>query len=146
MMVNIHRSNKILKVKYLSKGEKHKEIIDNDRTLDIDENSIFTIIEYDVNFDNKTKIILYSIKMILISIFLMIIDSFGDIQKNKSFYYKKYKFTCTSNCNINGDQLDEENYIKKKNAESFLNTFFLILSLIVFGIVIFFIGFIIYNK
>lgn len=146
MIVNIHKSNKILKIKYLSNGKKYKEIIDNDKIIDIDENSIFVIIEYDSNFDDKTKIFLYSIKMIFISIFLMIIDNFSDIQKNNSFYYNKYKFKCTSNCIINCEKLDEECFIEKRSTESFFNTIYLILSFMLLGLVIFGIGFAIYKN
>ena len=127
-------------------GIKYKEIIMDEKEFDIDENSYFTIVKYDVNFDNKKKIIFYSLKMILLSIFLLIIDSFGDIQKNDSFYYMSYRFKCISNCVINGDNLDNDNFNKKRTVEAFFNTLYLILSFIIFGSIIFILGSIIYNK
>lgn len=69
MIVNVNKSKNVLKIKYISNGIKYKEIIMDKKEFDIDENSFFTIIKYDVNFDNKEKIILYSLKMLFLSIF-----------------------------------------------------------------------------
>ncbi|MGM9970516.1 MAG: hypothetical protein ACI35S_09005, partial [Anaeroplasma sp.] len=76
-----------------------------------------------------------------IKYFLLIIDSFYNVQKNDSFYYMNYRFKCIFNCVINEDNLDN-----KKRTVAFFNIFYLILSFIIFSSRIFILGSIIYNK
>lgn len=67
MIVKIKKSKNVLKIKYISNKIKYCEKIIDDKELDIDENSYFTIIKYDTDFDTKDKIILYSLKMIFLN-------------------------------------------------------------------------------
>lgn len=127
MIINVSESKNVLKIKYKSKGKKYKDLIDGKKDFDIDENSVFTLIKYDYNFDDKKKIILYSFRMVFLSIILMIIDNFGDIQNNNSFCYIKYKFKCDSNYVINGNDLDNEKFIKKYQFDTYFNIIYLIL-------------------
>lgn len=69
MIVKIKKSKNVLKIKYKSNGKKHCEKITDDKEFNIDENSYFKIIKYDTDFDSKEKIILYSLKMIFLSVF-----------------------------------------------------------------------------
>lgn len=67
MIVKIKKSKNVLKIKYISNKIKCCEKIIDNKEFDIDENSYFTIIKYDTDFDTKDKIILYSLKMIFLN-------------------------------------------------------------------------------
>ncbi len=82
------------------------------------------------------KIFLYSLKMIFLTVFLMIVDFMGYIQDGKSFYYVKYKFKCISDCEIDGNDLENEQFTKKRTVETLFNTLYLILSFSLFGLLI----------
>lgn len=146
MIVKVNKSQYLIKIKYVSNNKTYIEKITDERTFEIDKNTFFTITKYDSNFDTKYKILLYSIKMILFSVILMVLDSFGDIQDCKSFFYISYRFRCDSNCTINADEIESENFDKKKSKENLFNAFYLISSFLFLGIIIFIIGSIIYKK
>ena len=55
MIIKVKKSKNILKIKYKSNGKKHCEKIIDEKEFDIDENSNFTIIKYDTDFDTKEK-------------------------------------------------------------------------------------------
>ena len=74
--------------------------------------------------------------MIFLSVFLMIVDYCGDIQDGKSFYSVKYKFKCVSDCDNDGNDLENEQFTKKRTVETLLNALYLILSFIFFGLII----------
>lgn len=136
MIVKIKKSKNVLKIKYISNKIKYCEKIIDDKELDIDENSYFTIIKYDTDFDTKDKIILYSLKMIFLNVFLMIVDFMGYIQDGKSFYYVKYKFKCVSDYEIDGNDLENEQFTKKRTVETLFNALYVILSFSLFGLLI----------
>ncbi len=74
--------------------------------------------------------------MIFLSVFLMIVDYCGDIQDGQSFYSVKYKFKCVSDCEIDGNDLENEQFTKKRTVETLLNALYLILSFIFFCLII----------
>jgi hypothetical protein len=146
MIVKVKKETNLLKIKYISKGKKYKETITGEKEFNVDENSYFAIIKYDILFDNKEKAILYSLKMIFLSVILLLMDAL-DIQKSTSYYFINYKFKCVSDCQIiNGDNLDNESFVKRSTKEYLFNTIYLILSFIFFGLIIFIIGSIKYKK
>ena len=146
MIIKVKKSKNILKIKYKSNGKKHCEKIIDEKEFDIDENSNFTIIKYDTDFDTKEKIILYSLKMIFLSVFLMMVDYFGDMQDSKSFYYVNYRFKCVSDYVIDGNDLENEQFTKKRIAETLFNALYLILSFILFGLIILIIMIFVKNR
>lgn len=137
MVIKIKAKNNTLKIKYKSNGKKYFKKITDEEEFDIDENSYFKVIKYDTNFDTKDKIILYSLKMIFLIIFLMIVDFCGYLSDGKSFYYVKYQFKCVSDSLIDGNDLENEKYTKKRTVESLFNTLYLILSFSLYGLIIF---------
>lgn len=136
MIVKIKKSKNVLKIKYISNKIKYCEKIIDNKEFDIDENSYFTVIKYDTDFDTKDKIILYSLKMIFLNVFLMIVDFCGYIQDGKSFYYVKYKFKCVSGCEIDGNDLENEQFTKKRTVGTLFNVLYVILSFSLFGLLI----------
>lgn len=84
--------------------------------------------------------------MIFLSVFLMMVDYFGDMQDSKSFYYVNYRFKCVSDYVIDGNDLENEQFTKKRTVETLFNALYLILSFILFGLIILIIMIFVKNR